>query len=157
MRTAFNDMLNRQKITEYEAGFLAMVFAATFVEQRVGRQSRDQLIENVVEQLDMNSREDALPTLAGDHHIFSQPVTEGDSADEDASSKAEIAKHIRQLLANMKLGGIPDADIPPVLVDYTGLMALALAGEMGLQTLIMRMQDMLDDYSEKRPPFDAQE
>lgn len=155
MQAAFNDMMNRQKITEYEAGFLAMMYAAHFVEERVGPRNRAQLLENVAEEMERSANGGmALPELPADHPLLSALVAEDESAQDDTGP--EIAQHIHQLLQNMKLGGIPEADIPPVLAEYAGMMALALVGDMGLQTLIIRMQDMLDDYRDKRPPFDAQ-
>lgn len=60
---------------------------------------------------------------------------------------------LHHLSTDLKIAGVPDIELPPVLADYAGMLALALAQEAGLETIITRLEGMLDDYRNQRPPF----
>ena len=60
--------------------------------------------------------------------------------------------------ADFKAAGIPDHEVPPAAADYLVMSVLALGmsegtSEIAVETIIKRMEAMLDDWRNGRPPF----
>lgn len=77
----------------------------------------------------------------------------------DYDSIWEIMKRIS---TEMQEAGIPDHEVPPAMADFLIMSVLAMGHANGVsvytaQTIIQRMEDMVEDWKQGNPPFGEQE
>jgi hypothetical protein len=156
INTAFDTMLKEENRSPYEAGFLTMIYAAWLVEDQMGRATRIQLIDNVREELDKaKNGELELPVLNdADRQGLLVKAAALSAGDHEMDYRQTIVPMLQHLTTDLKAAGVPDVEVPPVMADYLGMIALALAQEAGLEAIIGRLEGMVEDYRNRRPPFD---
>ncbi|MDR6873567.1 hypothetical protein J2Y55_004594 [Bosea sp. BE125] len=153
IRLAIEDIVQRQGKSLYEAAFWSIVFAASLVEDRLGKDDRDRVIANAVGEMDKARVDTATARSA--------PIRQARKRARGLPPKSAAPDYRGMIFSILRItseeiskAGIPNEEVPPVLADYTAMLALAMGQQAGLEAIIARMGMTLEDYVHHRPPFD---